>query len=118
MLAKIGFKSLEISGLIGVYESEKKYPQPLIIDLEIGYDIHSVAKSDNLEDTINYEKLVHSCIETIQEKHFHTLEALASKVLSHLMDLYNLRQAIIRIVKPNALASTKGAFVELQMVKD
>ncbi len=45
----------------GYYLEERKIGGQYSIDLEIEYDIQKAAQHDNLEDTINYEKIYAIC---------------------------------------------------------
>lgn len=40
--------------IIGIYEWERKIPQPVKLDLEIGLPEHKAGETDNVVDTIDY----------------------------------------------------------------
>jgi 7,8-dihydroneopterin aldolase/epimerase/oxygenase len=40
--------------IIGIYEWERKIPQPVRLDLEIGLPEHRAGETDNVVDTIDY----------------------------------------------------------------
>jgi dihydroneopterin aldolase len=40
--------------IIGIYEWERKTPQPVKLDLEIGLPEHRAGETDNVADTIDY----------------------------------------------------------------
>ena len=53
----IFLRELRIDTVVGVWEWERKIRQTVSIDLEMGTDIRRAAKSDDLEDTLNYKKV-------------------------------------------------------------
>ena len=52
---KIFVQGLEVECVIGVWEWERQITQKLIIDLEMGWDIATAAKTDALADTLSYK---------------------------------------------------------------
>jgi len=45
--------------IIGIYEWERKVPQPIRLDLEIGLPDNKAAGTDNVADTIDYGAVAH-----------------------------------------------------------
>ena len=45
----------------GYYMEERKIGGQYIIDIELEYDIRMAAENDNLDDTVNYEKIYQLC---------------------------------------------------------
>ena len=54
----IFISELCIETLIGVYEWEKRAPQTIRLDLEVGLPETSAARRDELRDTIDYAQIV------------------------------------------------------------
>ena len=51
--------------IIGIYEWERKIPQPVRLDLEIGLPDSKAAKSDDVHDTIDYGAVAHRIQESL-----------------------------------------------------
>lgn len=66
--------------LIGWYDWERVAPQVVELDLEIGMPSQRACYSDNLGDTIDYDKVVSHLRAVMAEKHFLLLEALAEHI--------------------------------------
>ena len=49
---------LKIETLIGIYEWEKRVPQTIQLDLEVGLRGEHAAKSGKIGDTIDYSRVV------------------------------------------------------------
>ncbi|MDK2126573.1 dihydroneopterin aldolase [Parachitinimonas caeni] len=71
--------------LIGVYEWERIAPQVVEVDLEIGIPSPRACYSDQLNDTIDYAKVVDRLRHVLAEQHFLLLEALAEYIAQDLM---------------------------------
>mgnify|MGYP003694665159 CR=1 FL=1 len=52
---RIFISALAVDAVIGIYDWERKVKQHLEIDLEIWMDLRAAAKSDAIEDTLNYK---------------------------------------------------------------
>ena len=66
--------------LIGWYEWERVAPQVVELDLEIGLPSSRAGDSDNLTDTIDYDKVVCELRASLANQHFQLLEALAEHI--------------------------------------
>ena len=70
----IFISELKIETLIGIYEWEKKVPQTIQLDLEIGLTGEHAAKSGKIGDTIDYSRVVGRIEQMFKEQHFLLLE--------------------------------------------
>jgi len=73
-------KDFKLETIIGLYEWERKAPQPIIIDLEIGLYDHKAGHSDDIADTIDYGKVANRIKEFAAENDFHLVEALGEHI--------------------------------------
>jgi dihydroneopterin aldolase len=73
-------KDFKLETIIGLYEWERKAPQPIMIDLEIGLYDHKAGHSDDILDTIDYGKVAQRIREFVCENDFHLVEALGEHI--------------------------------------
>jgi dihydroneopterin aldolase len=66
--------------VIGVYEWERRLPQTVQFDIEIGLPASRAGETDRIEDTIDYGKVTQAIEASVQQKHFDLLEALAEHI--------------------------------------
>ncbi len=66
--------------MIGIYEWERRMPQTVQLDLEIGLPGNRAGQTDRIEDTIDYGAVVNRLKTSIGERHFDLLEALAEHI--------------------------------------
>lgn len=66
--------------LIGWYDWERVATQVVELDLEIGLPSSRAGASDNLTDTIDYDRVVTTLRESLATQHFLLLEALAEHI--------------------------------------
>lgn len=61
MKSKIIIEGMHFKAHHGYYLEERKIGGQYIIDMEMEYDIQKAAEKDNLDDTVNYEKIYQLC---------------------------------------------------------
>lgn len=100
MILKI--KNLRANAVIGVYEWENSKRQ-IIINAEAEIDGCAAAKSDNVTDTLDYEKISYSILEEVEKTKFRLLEALAAHLCRKVMEDKKVLRVTIEIEKPGAV---------------
>ena len=79
----IFISDLRLDILIGVYDWERKVPQTVQLDLEIGIPDGGRPRSDRIRETIDYAKVIQRIQASLQQERFLLVERLAE----HLADL-------------------------------
>lgn len=85
--------------LIGWYEWERVAPQVMEFDLEIGLPSSKASGSDNLTDTIDYDKVVSDLRADLAEQHFQLLEALAEHIAQRIMSNFGAPWVRVSVTK-------------------
>ncbi len=80
----IFLREFRLDIIIGIYEWERKVPQTIQLDLEFGLQSSRAGETDNVKDTIDYSLVVARIQETLAEKPFSLVEALAEHI-AHLI---------------------------------
>lgn len=97
----IEIRGLEVFAHHGVHESEKAQGQRFRLDIVIDTDTHIPARTDNLSDATDYAQVVAGVAQVVRSTRYNLLEALASRVLDHLLDMPRVAAAAVRITKPD-----------------
>jgi len=100
---KIKIKNLRLRTIIGANEWERHVLQDVVINVKLEWDGGNAAKSDKLEDTIDYKKLSKEIIRIAENSKFQLIESLAKRILDHIMEDQRIQKASIEIDKPHAL---------------
>ena len=79
----IFISDLRLDILIGVYDWERKVPQTVQLDLEIGIPDGGRPRRDRIRETIDYAKVIQRIQASLQQERFLLVERLAE----HLADL-------------------------------
>lgn len=101
-------------GKHGVTEAEREQELPLELSVELRVDLSKSAQTDNIDDTINYSTLNQAIVSVVQTKSRHLIEKLAEDVLEVIFEDQRVRQATVRIAKPERL---NGATPSVTLVR-
>lgn len=111
---QIQIDKLQARTIIGVYDYEKEIEQNIEISARIDIDGSVAALSDDITDTLDYQKLCDEIIAVIEGNKFSLVEYAVNKVLDIIMAHDIVTTAEVEIYKPAALARYGG----LVSVKD
>lgn len=118
MRDKLIIAGLEFHGHCGVTDEEQKTGQRLSIDLEIGYDILPAAKSDRLEDAMDYAAVSRRLAEIGRNETFRLVEAMAERMAGVLLKEFGAREVRLRVKKlhPPVEAIKDYAAIEIHRI--
>jgi dihydroneopterin aldolase len=99
--------------LIGVYEWERRVPQTVQLDLEIGLPPRA-KRSDRIGDTIDYAKVVARVQQSLAENRFVLVEALAEHIAQLILTEFSAPWLRVSVTKLGALKSVKRLGVTIE----
>tara|TARA_B110000438_G_C15778904_1_gene635404 strand:+ start:1419 stop:1763 length:345 start_codon:yes stop_codon:yes gene_type:complete len=104
-------------GYHGVYDFEKENGANFEIDLELTVPLNKPSKSDNIEDTINYEDIYELVKKSFGSKSYFLLEKLADSISQSIFKEHRVDKLIIRVRKINAPLNGKLDSVEIELIR-
>ena len=107
----IHLEEITLQASIGCYDFEKLGTQNLLLDLKIKVDAPRIALSDNLSDTVDYDKLSQALQAIVSEKHFDLIETLAAKLVKYMDTKYPNQLSYLKLSKPQALSHAKNVAI-------
>ncbi len=113
----IFISELRIETLVGIYDWEKKVPQTVQFDLEIGIPDAGHARTDKIGETIDYAKVVARIGETLKENHFLLLERMAEGIAQMVLNEFGAPWVKVSVAKPSALKNVKRLGVTIERSK-
>jgi dihydroneopterin aldolase len=99
--------------LIGVYEWEKRVPQTVQLDLEIGLPARG-KRSDRIGDTIDYAKIVARIEHSLEHNRFALVEALAEHIAQLVLTEFGAPWIRASVTKLGALKGVKRLGVTIE----
>ena len=115
---KIRLLNLKIPAKHGAYEFEKDKEGLFELDIEMFTDLSLPGSSDDLTDTVNYDKAVSQIREIFTEKEYNLIEAVGETICSRLLEQYPIQKVRIKIRKPHAPIMANLDTVEVELTRE
>jgi len=115
---KIILSGVSLKCRIGVPDAERSRPQEILVDLEIDVDTRPAAATDDINDTINYSKVLDRLEELANASEFRLIETLAGRIAECVLQFPLANGVRLRLRKPGALASRGVAHAAVEIFRE
>lgn len=100
--------TIELHGIVlhgyhGVLEEERRDGQRFLVDVELDLEHEQAARSDRIEDAVDYRGIVTRVQEISDERAYHLLEAFAAAIADALVSGWPVTAARVRVRKPDVV---------------
>ena len=116
MLIKI--QNLRLKTKIGVYEWEKNFEREIIINIEIEVLNNKSSISDDLQDTVDYDKIYKIIKFEATNSSFNLIEKLAGKILEEIMKDERIASAKIELQKMHVFEDVESFSICLEQKRN
>lgn len=100
MLLKI--KNLRLQTIIGIYDWEQDIQRDIIINAEIELKNEDILKTNNLEDSLDYEEIVNK-IKDLTKNKFDLVENFANEIANIIISYKNVKRTKVEVDKVGAV---------------
>ncbi len=107
-------RELEIETIIGIYDWEREQKQVVSLDLEMGTDISAAARSEDIENTMDYKAVAKRLIEFIEGSEFFLVETMAERITEIVLEEFSVPWLKLRVGKPGAVTGSKDVGVIIE----
>ena len=109
---KIFIRDLRIRTIIGVLPHERKYPQLVVISLEIFF-CGKAKSTDNISDALDYDAICNHTVELVKETRFRLIEKLVEEIAQSILKKFGAKKVNVSLTKPNALKHTSDVGMQI-----
>ena len=114
---RIHIRDLRVACVIGINPEERVEKQDVVINLTVHADLSRAARSDRIEDTVDYKKLKKDVLSAVKTSDYYLLERLAERVAEIALEPPLVERVDVCIDKPGALRFARSVAVEVTRVK-
>jgi 7,8-dihydroneopterin aldolase/epimerase/oxygenase len=111
---KIFLRGLKAEAIIGIYDWERQVKQTVIVDLEMNGSVRKAARSDSINDTLNYKRVAKHVLAFIEASQFHLVETLTEQIAMLLLAEFGLHWVRVSLSKPGAVRSSRDVGVIIE----
>jgi dihydroneopterin aldolase len=97
-------EGIQIPAALGVTAAERRMRRPVTLDLEVMCDLRAAGSSDQIRQTIQYERIF-EVVEDVAGNHEHRLvEALGERIAEAILTRFSVDAVTITVRKPKPIA--------------
>ena len=111
---KVFIEALEIEAQIGIYDWERRIRQPLLFDLEMGFDNRKPAASDAIADTLDYKAVSKRLVAFVSASSFGLVETLAERCADIVLREFGVESVKLKLSKPGAVRGARAVGVMIK----
>ena len=117
---KIRLNNIQIYGYHGLFKEEKQIGQRFEVDIELTVDLNTPAKTDNINDTIDYQVIYNIVIDYFNNCKKNLIESIGLEILNGILAIKGVLETKIIIRKPSVPINgiCDSVEVELHRYKD
>ncbi|WP_407275036.1 dihydroneopterin aldolase [Halothiobacillus sp. DCM-1] len=111
-------EGLEFDAILGIYPHERAAAQPVQFDLKLAVARVDGSKADDIQTTVDYQRVCEAVMSMTQMGAFQLVETLAQAVTDGLFARFSLIEQIeCRVLKPLALPYARGVGIAITRVR-
>ncbi len=105
---------IKIDLTIGIYEWERKLPQTVRLDIDIGLSDSAAGNSDKVADTIDYGDVIERIEASLVDKQFALVEALAEHIAKLILKEFKTPWVKVAVTKLGLIKNVKHLGVVIE----
>ncbi len=107
-------KKLRGRTIIGICEDELHKPQEIVLDICIGVPKTKASISDNINHTIDYDKVRKNILEIMNNHNFKLLESFAEEIANLLLNNFGAYWVKLDVAKPRKYNDVDSVGISIQ----
>lgn len=114
---RIQIRDLSVECIIGINPEERVKKQEVLISLTLYANLSEAARTDRVEDTVDYKSLKKGIRDCVGASEFFLLERLAEQVAEIALRPAQVQRVDVCVDKPGALRHARSVAVEITRLK-
>ena len=110
---KVFIKNLQVETIIGIFNWEREVRQVVSIDLAMEFDNKKAAKSDDIEDALDYKKIGKRVSSYVERSKFKLVERLAEQIAKLVLKEFPVSSLMVSVTKPGALRGSESVGISI-----
>lgn len=107
-------RGLRARTIVGIFEWERRLPQEVVLDIEMSTDIRPAAKSDAIEDALDYKAVAKAVVAHVEASRFQLVERLADSICQLVVRDFAVAEVALVLNKKGALSDAADVGVRIR----
>ena len=113
MQDKVFIEDLEVETIIGIFGWERKVKQIVKISLEMDFNISDAAKTDNIDQALDYKSIGKDISSFVGKSSFQLVETMADKIAKRVLKNKSIEKVEVKVEKPGALRGSQAGGIKI-----
>jgi len=100
--------------IIGIWDWERRVKQKIVLDLEMATDIRRAARTDRIEDTLDYKKAAKRLLQFVGDSQFQLVETLAERIAEVVITEFGVSWVRVRLNKQGAIRGSRDVGIVIE----
>ncbi len=114
MADEIFIKDLLVRAIVGINDEERVNLQDILINIVLYVDTRPAARSDDIEDAVNYRTLTKHIMDMVEASQFFLVEKLTTEIIRLCLADNRVERARVSVEKPTALRFARSVGVTIE----
>ena len=107
-------RDLRIDTVIGIFDWERQVRQTVSLDLEMATDIARAARSDHIDDALDYKAVAKRLMGFVAASEYQLVETLAERCAELVLREFGVPWLRLRLTKPGALRGARDVGIVIE----
>ena len=110
---KIFINNLQVETIIGIFDWEREVRQVVSINLEMEFDNKIAAKSDDINDALDYKKVGKRVTAYVERSKYKLVESLAEQIAKLVLREFPVSSLTVSVTKPGAMRGSESVGIRI-----
>ena len=97
-------EGIQVPAALGVTAAERRARRPVLLDLEVEYDLRAAGGSDRIERTLHYKRIFEVVEEVAANQEHRLVEALGERIARAVLARFPAEAVTVTVRKPTPIA--------------
>ena len=97
-------EGIQVPAALGVTAAERRMRRPVLLDLEVEYDLHPAGRSDRIGQTLHYKRIFEVVEDVAANQEHKLVEALGERIAAAVLDKFDALAVTVTVRKPKPIA--------------
>jgi len=114
MTDRIFLNQLRTECIVGIWDWERQVKQTVILDIEMASDIRKAARTDHIDDTVDYKKVSKRLLTFVGESQFQLVETLTENIARIIVTEFAVSWVRVRLNKQGAIRNSQDVGIMIE----
>ena len=97
-------EGIQVPAALGVTAAERRMRRPVLLDLEVGRDLRTAGRSDQIRHTLHYKRIFEVVEDVASNQEHKLVEALGDRIVNAVLSKFDADWVRVTVRKPKPIA--------------